>query len=485
MLQKLKRKMDELHMVSSGDLLLAGVSGGADSVCLLLLLKELQKSYDFQLEAVHVEHGIRGEESRQDAAFVNHLCQKHGILCHTVSVDVPAFSAEMGMGLEEAARKLRYDVFSKMGKERNAKIVLAHHMEDNAETILFQMARGSSLTGICGMQPIRKDEYGVIYIRPLLWMHREEIEEYLNKIGQKYCIDSTNKDIDYSRNYLRNVILPEMEKINLQAVSHINRVASQLSDVKEYIEAETRKHWTELVKVSDSGVKIEIDKLSMLHNVMQKEIIYKAICEVAGAKKDISEVHVAEVLELCKNQSGKKVDLPYGILAQKEHALLHILKKKDDDKEEKKVVVSSEMLETCRKSKTMMILPLTENGERLEIKIFCKTGEDIKFSQNPYTKWMNYDKIKQGFCIRTRQSGDYFISDIYHHHKKLKQYFIDEKIPISQRDEMLLLAQQDLVLWLIGGRISEHLKVTEDTKTIIEIKYKGEDENECRKRTKY
>lgn len=475
MLQKLKQKMDELHMVSSGDLLVAGVSGGADSVCLLLMLKELQNSIDFQLEAVHVEHGIRGEESREDAAFVEELCQKHEIPCHKVSVDVPAFSSEKGLGLEEAARVLRYDVFSKMGKERNAKIALAHHMEDNAETILFQMARGSSLTGLCGMQPIREDENGVIYIRPLLWMHRSEIEEYLDVLGQKYCIDSTNKDIDYSRNYLRNVILPEIEKLNLQAVAHINRTAAQLSDVKDYLEEETLKHWNELAKVTDDGVKIEIDKLSTLHSVIQKEIVYKAICEAAGVKKDISEVHVLAILDLCENQSGKEVHLPYSIEAQKEHTILHVFKKKDVFREKNQVIVSREMLENYRKNGEMMSLPLSEKDERLEIQIFAKSGKDMEIPKNPYTKWLDYDKIKQGFCIRTRQSGDYFICDVFHHHKKLKQYFIDEKIPISQREHMLLLAQQDLVLWLIGGRISEHLKVTADTKTIIELKYKGED----------
>ena len=161
MFQKVQKYMMELNMVSSEDTLLVGVSGGADSVGLLLLLHSLQEQMHFHLEAVHVEHGIRGEESVKDADFVEELCKRMQIVCHKVSVDVPAYCKAHAVGVEEGARLLRYEAFAKLAKERQAKIVLAHHMEDNAETILFQMARGSSLTGLCGMSPIRIDEDGV------------------------------------------------------------------------------------------------------------------------------------------------------------------------------------------------------------------------------------------------------------------------------------------------------------------------------------
>lgn len=488
MLQKIGQKMDELNMVSPGDVILAGVSGGADSVCLLLLLKELAKERDFTLEAVHVEHGIRGEESKQDASFVEELCSKYQIVCHSVSVDVPSFSQESGMGMEEAARALRYNVFSQLAKERNAKIALAHHMEDNAETILFQMVRGSSLTGLCGMQSIRKDEDGVKYIRPLLTARRYEIETYLKERGQEYCIDSTNQELNYSRNYLRNVILPELVKINEQAVSHINMTAASLSDVRDYLELETNRHWEYIVEKSADKILLNVKELLVLHPAMQKEIAYKAISEAAGGKKDISAVHVSDLLGLCNNRSGKELHLPNGVVAKKEYdnVKLFVSEKQEENSESETVFwVSEEMLETCYKEGSTLSVPLKQGAETLLIRVFSNENKTSQIPKKTYTKWLDYDKIKKGFCIRKRNSGDYLISDVFGHHKKLKQYFIDEKIPVTQRNDMWLLAQEDLVLWLLGGRISEHVKVEDDTQTIIEIKYEGGNDRECGKWTEY
>ena len=159
MTNELLNEWKKEKIVEDGDIVLAGVSGGADSVCLLLMLEQLQKKTDFLLEAVHVEHGIRGEESRKDAAFVKNLCQDHGIRCHIFSVEVPLFAEKHGLGLEEAARILRYDCYKKAAEsvkkefpEKKIKLALAHHAEDNAETVLFQMVRGSGLDGLCGVR---------------------------------------------------------------------------------------------------------------------------------------------------------------------------------------------------------------------------------------------------------------------------------------------------------------------------------------------
>ena len=194
-----QKTVTQMHMIEKGDCVLIGVSGGADSVCLLLLLNELKESIGYSLEAVHVEHGIRGEESVHDERFVQALCEEKNIPLHIIRVDVPSYASENGVGLEEAARVLRYDAFAKLARGKKAKVALAHHMDDNAETILFQMLRGSSINGLCGMQPIRIDEKGVVYIRPFLRIRRSEIERELNKRLQVYCVDSTNSQIRYSR----------------------------------------------------------------------------------------------------------------------------------------------------------------------------------------------------------------------------------------------------------------------------------------------
>ena len=194
-----KKGMEQEGLVKSGDVVLAGVSGGADSVCLLLMLLEYRKHCDFFLEAVHVEHGIRGDASRRDAAFVKRLCEKRGVCCRIYPVDVPAYAKGHGLGVEEAARKLRYECFREAAEDydgRPVKIALAHHADDNAETMLFRLIRGSGIHGLYGMRPARRLAEGVTVIRPLLGMERTEIEAYLKAQGQPYCRGGASYDAE-------------------------------------------------------------------------------------------------------------------------------------------------------------------------------------------------------------------------------------------------------------------------------------------------
>ena len=476
MLQKVQKTLNELNMIASGDVILVGLSGGADSVALLLVLKELSEQKGFSLEAIHVEHGIRGEESKADEAFAKALCEENYVPFQSVKVDVPALCRETGLGVEEAARKLRYEVFEKAALEKGAKIALAHHQEDNAETILFQLTRGSSLPGLCGMQSVREDENGVYYIRPLLGVHRAEIEAFLKERGQAYCIDSTNAELEYSRNFLRNQVIPELAQINGQAVEHINQAAAHLSEIKDYLDMEAERVWQQ---VAEAGEHITLDAKGVqeLHPVMQKQIAYKAIILTAGKKKDITSAHVEDLLDLCRGQSGKRIFLPYGITAWKEFAGVHVAVLQDAFFEEtvadEVYEVSSDMLEESLREGKEISVSLGQDGSAISCRIFEQENESLEIPRKTYTKWLNYDKIKQGFCIRTRRSGDYFISDASGHHKKLKSYFIDEKIPQAKRNAMWLLAQGNEVLWLVGGRISEHVKVSQETKYILEITYDG------------
>lgn len=484
---KVQKQIKKQNMISAKDRIVVGLSGGADSVCLLLVLCKLREEIDFTLEAVHVEHGIRGEESRQDAVFAQELCKAHQVNCQTVSIDVPKFAKEQGIGLEEAARILRYEIFEQRAKEKNAKIALAHHREDNAETILFQLARGSSLTGLCGIQPLRKSEAGVTYIRPLLQVHREEIESFLAKENQIYCVDSTNRELEYSRNYLRNVILPELRNLNAQAVAHINETAEHLSEIRGFLDEQLEFYWERSVTVEEKqgcpeyDILLDIPRIKELHVVLQKELVYKAIGMISGGKKDISSTHVELVMQLMEQQSGKEYSLPNGVVAIKENLTmrLYISNKKKDTIETSQVVeISESCLKEILENKNTHSVGFGNSRAQIEISIFKKNDFESEIPRKTYTKWFDYDKIKSGFCIRTRRSGDYLICDVFGHRKKLKQYFIDEKIPVTKRDEMIVLAKESQVLWVVGGRISEDIKVTEHTQTIIEITIKEEDKHE-------
>lgn len=475
MLSKVQKKLENLIEGSLGarPLLIAAVSGGADSVCLLLVLKELSGQMGFDLEAVHVEHGIRGEESRKDAVFVENLCRRLSVPCRVESVDVPSYSKENGIGTEEAARILRYEAFSRCARERNGRIVLAHHMEDNAETVIFQMIRGSSLNGLSGISAYRQDKDGVVYLRPLLDVRRKEIEEYLKQKEQEYRTDSTNEQTEYRRNYLRKEVLPRLCEINSAAVPHISQAAAFLDEVNDYIHIEAQKEMARLCRKENEELILEAEKFINLHPALKKEVIYEIIAQEAGSKKDITSVHVDAVLTLLESQSGKQVSLPYQVTVRKVFGMLVFGKGQKAPVQKEKLWVSEGMLADWETKKEAVEIVLPQNDGVLIFRVFPYDGSPEKIPKKSCTKWMDYDKIKDSFCIRTRENGDFFISDAKGHRKKLKTYFIDEKIPSDKRNGMWLLTQGSQVMWIVGGRISEHVKVSAETKTILEIQYIG------------
>ncbi len=476
MIESVQKSVREWNMIDAGDRVLAAVSGGADSVALLLILRELQGTMDFALEVLHVEHGIRGEESREDSRFVERLCQQLEIPYQVVAVDAVAYAADHGLGLEEAARILRYEAFKKRAQETGAKVALAHHMEDNAETVLLQMLRGSGITGLCGMKPVRRDDKGVVYLRPLLEVHRGDLEQYLLDRQQEWKEDSTNTDTEYRRNYMRHEVMPRLTQINTQAVEHINASAEHLAEICRWMEQEVDKVWDMVAQVEEIEgsicCKLDVAELGKHPVALQGEILMKALSLVAGRRKDLGGAHIRDLRGLLEKQSGREVHLPYGVVARREFRTL-VLGVQQFSIGDGKIRIDKEKLEDCRRNKEMLRIPLGDTGECLQCRIFKNPRTVAEIPKKTYTKWLDYDKIEQGFCIRNRQNGDYFISDTMGHRKKLQNYFVDEKIPVSKREQMWLLAEDSQVLWLIGGRISENLKVTEHTNTIIAIEYIG------------
>ncbi len=481
--QKIRKYIEEEHMIERGDVVIAAVSGGADSVCMLLVLHALCKQMGFALEVVHIEHGIRGKESIRDAQFVKALCEKLEILHTQYSVNVLQFSKAHHIGIEEAARLLRYEHFCKRAEEIEApvKIALAHHMEDNAETILFQMARGSGMAGMRGIMPVRKG-LKVTYIRPLLLLARQEIEEYLQQREQSYVLDSTNADTTYSRNRIRNSVLPEMIQVNAQAVAHMNRTAGQMQLVYDFLQQETKKALDKFVNIIEDVVEIQLGGLDELHPAVQSELIRESIFLATGERKDIASVHIMDVLSLLSKQSGKEIQLPYEIVAKKTFDTLRIARELEKEGNFFEKEVNAFELLTCKERNESLEI-LLDDGSCLQmsVKQYQKCEEEIP--KKTYTKWFDYDKIKNGFSIRNRRDGDYFVQDAKGRHKKLSNYFIDEKIPAYQRARMPLLTRGSEVIWLIGGRISENYKVTSDTTDIVVIQYKGEQEYELQDET--
>lgn len=540
MTDEVYRFIEREKLIERGDTVVVGVSGGADSICLLLLLLAYQKQLAsrkqsvsleqptsqeqyvsqeqptsqeqyvsqeqsaFAIRVVHVEHGIRGEESTLDARFVEEFCAKREIPCQTFYLDVPSYAKEQGLGIEEAARILRYDCFQKAAEtiadvgeteiakntadvrgtepakratdtDTHIKIALAHHADDNAETMLFQMARGSGVKGLCGIRAKRMLNERVAIIRPLLMVTRAEIEPYLQEIGQEFCVDSTNQDTDYSRNRIRHEVIPELEKINAQAVVHMTQAAGMLTELSDYLTYEVERILPEVSQKTSDGSRIKTELFTTYPMVLQKEVIHRTLGEVAGSRKDIGSVHVESVLGLVERQVGRRISLPYQMEAVRDYEGICIRQTKNAKKEYTTIETISITQEQLKRAEAgdEIVISLPDGEMRLRVRDFC--GEIGGIQKKRYTKWLNYDKIKCGLLLRKRASGDYFTIDGQGHRKKLKDYFIGEKIPSECRDKIWLLAEGAHVLWIVGGRISADYRIESDTKKILEVQIKGGD----------
>ena len=439
-------------LVKKGNSVVLGVSGGADSICMLKLLSDLQKRLGISLYVLHINHMIRGEEADQDAAFVKKICTKFKVPHRVINVDVPALAEREGLSEEEAGRYVRYDEFSKYAYEVGAtKIAVAHNSNDNAETVLMNLARGTGIKGLGGIPPKREMEDAngnvVEVIRPILCLSRKEIEYYLKENEIEYRNDSTNDSTDYTRNKIRLEIMPLLENINDNAMQNITNASNELADTSDYIEKDVDEAYEEFVTEEDGKLFLS-DESFAIDPIVLTGVIRKMIENIAGKLKDITRIHVGDVVSLSEKQVGKKIDLPYSIVAEREYEGISMFSESNETESE-------------TKNKEVIISFEEDDFDRTSI-------EELK-----YTKWLDYDKIDD-VVVRTRQKGDYIVIDGDGATKKLKKYFIDEKIPRRERDEVLLVADGNHILWVVGYRISEDVKVTPDTKKVVKLEYKGE-----------
>lgn len=460
MKKKVRNFIREHHMVEKGECVLAAVSGGADSLCMLLILLELQQELGITLRVVHVEHGIRGQESKKDAAFVENFCSQRQIPCKVFCCDAKTYARERRMSLEEGARELRYQYLQQTAEEFGAdKIALAHNQNDCAETMLFHLARGTGMKGMCGIRPVRQQ-----IIRPLLCVARSEIEAYLAEKGQGFCRDQTNEELLYARNRIRHQVIPVLSKINANAVSHINQAAAFVTEAVELLDDLTKQSLQAYVHEKDGGTCI-LQELQQEKQVVRRAVIHKALQKEAGKSQDIAMIHVKQLEQLFAMQTGKKINLPYNIEGQKTYQGV-LLRRQAERAHESSQVLDLEALATGS-------LYISSHGYQIQTRLLDKIPQNEEIPKKMYTKWLDYDKIKGNMRMRTRQKQDFLVIDAQGSRKKLKKYFVDEKVPEYQRDQVLLLADDTHILWVIGYRVSEDVKVTQHTKRILEIQVNG------------
>ena len=429
--------------LNKDDNIAVGVSGGADSMVLLWALIDLQKKVKFKMKVINVNHGLRGEESDRDSLFVKEFCEKKKIPYEIVSVEVKKLKKESKFTLEESARKLRYDAFFKiMKKDRLNKLFLAHHKNDQAETILMNIFRGS---GILGASGIRED--GVVF-RPLLNLKKSEILSIAKEYKIAYVEDSTNYENDATRNYLRNIVIPEIEKVYPNVVDAVFEFGKKCKDVQEFIKKQLN---FELIEENKEFVLIK-NAVFDGDKILVREY-FKFAFEKLGVFSDIESKHYDIVFKIKSAEVNSSFDFPHGLVLKKTHSGIKIFKasKKAQIESEFSFVIGEIQIEGIGKIKTEVVDP-----------------QDVSYGDGAL--YVDEAKISTSAVWRTRRFGDVF-SKLGSGSKKLNDYFTDKKIDVDLRDKIPVLAVGNNVLVVAGFDVSEKVKIVGDADRIVKITF--------------
>ena len=446
---KVKSYIHQNKLITKGDTIIVGVSGGADSMMLLHFLNKYKDYYHIKLKVAHVHHGIR-LEADEDKEYVEAMARQWHIPCYTHYCDVKKIAKDRKMSEEEIGREERYNFFISLTNE-NDKIATAHNTNDQAETLIMRFIRGADIKGLGGILARR----GSI-IRPILCLTREEIEYYCTANHIEFHTDHTNYETIYTRNKIRLECIPYIEKninpnINLTLFEH-----SQVYQEQEnFLESYTEDVFSRIVQVKDQEVEINIEGLQKEKIYIQKRILYKSLSTIIGHSKDIGLKHINQMIELINMNNGKKICLPYNCIVYRNYEVLTI------------AMESKGVFSNYEYTLQMGI----NNIEALDMKIAMSVVTRKTFEQsqqNMYTKYIDYDKIKDNLCLRTRRKEDYIV--LNNGSKKLKKFYIDEKIPQHKRDSWPIITDGQEVVWVLDSRLNVNYFVTDQTVNILEIR---------------
>lgn len=447
------------NLIEKGDKIVLGISGGPDSVCLLHILNRLKEQLDIEIYAAHLNHQIRGIEAQKDALYVTHLCEKMGIKYFVRSIDVPKYCKKNKLSIEDGARKLRYEMFYEIMQKTHAnKIAIAHNTNDQAETILMRIMRGTGLQGLRGIEYIRDN----IIIRPILDIERSEIEKYCEYYNLNPRIDKTNLDPIYTRNKIRLKLLPYMqENFNSNVIKAIVRMSNTIKEDSDYIESNALMQFEEICEVSDDSITIPVSLFADLHNSIKYRVLRYAIKYVLGDTNFIDQKHILEIIELEPDKKiGKKLNLPRGLFVyRKKNSIIITIKE-----------IISEDAEYCYRIPKNGFVKIKELGILVDTETVSIQKYNISKNEGKNNRWFDANKTKGDLNVRNRRPGDKITLSIGN--KKLKNLFIDMKIPKEERNNIPIIVDDEDVLCVGTYRTSEKFKVDESTKEVLRICFK-------------
>lgn len=455
-----KRTIDHYQLLKKGDRLIVGVSGGMDSMVLLHLFNAYREVLNLFLIIAHVNHGLRPEESNREAELVREESERLGLPFEYGEFDVKRFKKEEGLSLQDAARRVRFHFFYDLLKKHHAqKIALGHHADDQVETILLRWIRGSGLQGLKGMLPIREGKV----IRPLLEVWRSEIESFAHEKKIPYLIDSSNLKKDYLRNRIRLSLIPWMEKeFQPNFKKTLLRSSALLRDENDYLEKGAEEAYQKLVHQEGDGFFFRFSEYRSLHQAIQWRVIIRILKniyqgELKGGKCEWSMVH--QIYQALQASSPSfYIELPDGILGEKRYDHVFLRKGK---------------IERLPPFEIKLVCPGRTFVEPLKREVLIEETDQDEFqraSKDPNIAFIDYGSLRFPLVLRNFRSGDRFHPLGTKGSQKIKEFFIDHKIPKFERSNIPLLVSGEIIAWIVGYRIDERVKITDKTQRVLKIR---------------
>ena len=440
--EKFIQSIKKHKMIETGDAIVVAVSGGPDSMAMMHLLLSIKASFQLRLYGVHLDHVTRDGQSTLDADFVKAFFNDCGIEGYFYQKDIQRYADQLNVSFEEAGRLERYRLFNEVMEKTNAnKIALGQNLNDQGETLLFRLFRGTGLDGLTGIDYKRE---GYI-IRPILDLTREEIERYCTRQGIETRSDHTNQERIYSRNKIRLDMIPYIkEHFNNKIEKTLWRTAKLLTEDQMLIDEIVHQYMDTQVSFEEEKYIINIKSFNQEMKALKSRVIREILYRLKGDLEGVSYKNIESILKLIEKGSTGKVKEFYGIKCIINYNQVAFYKK--------------DKVKSVQKKKEL-VLEVTDNTKKIE------------FTANSLEIYVDYDKIQGEIFIRHRKPGDRFKPLGMKGHKKIKDYFIDEKIPLDQRDAIPLVCDAENIIWVVGYRMSETYKITSKTQKVLHIKY--------------
>ena len=504
-------------LISHKEIVVVGVSGGADSVCLLNVLAKWRKRLGIKLHVAHLNHQLRGVESEADAEYVSNLAGSLGIPITIDRQDVAAYRIERNCSIEEAARELRYAFLGRVAREVGAnRIAVGHTRDDQVETILMHILRGTGITGLCGLAPcspmaydsqgmslpaspsslpasplslpasplsLRAKRSNLLVIRPLLDITREETTSYCQQHQLDPRIDSSNLSLSFFRNRLRLQLLPLLRQYNPGVDQALLRLADIAKEDNAFLEQQASGLWEEVVKQENNVIYLDKRQLANLPIALQRQLLRAAVARLAGDARDIEASHIEAARSLLNKPAGKRISLPHGLICHGGYNELAITRLPP--------AIASEawqsQLPPCPFPPLLGEFPLKVPGETVfpRWKVIASiVGERVDTPslrgvlstsegtcQSNLVADFDYHKTGTELFVRQRQPGDRFHPLGMNTHKKLQEFMVDVKIPRSWRSHIPIVCSPQQIIWVVGWRIDDRVKITEASKEILRLEF--------------